>query len=94
MATNKTNVFAKTSGALLTQVVYAIMCGAEDTAFAQTRLLVKRVRLEKLLSEAAKRKATTERVTAALVELHDLQVAVDQSSFSGTLVPLTKLRKA
>ena len=45
------------------------MCGAEDTAFAQTKLLVKRVRLEKLLSEAAKRKATTERVTAALVEL-------------------------
>ena len=46
-----------TSGALFTQVVHAIMCGAEDTAFAQTRLLVKRVRLEKLLSEAAKRKA-------------------------------------
>ena len=31
--------------------------------------------LDQLLSEAAKRKATTERVTAALVELHDLQGA-------------------
>jgi len=64
-----------TSGALFTQVVHAIMCGSEDTAFAQTRLLVKRVRLEKLLSKAATRKATTERVTAALIELHDLQGA-------------------